>query len=101
MLAFTVSDPAPSCGSATVTIKIVSGKKVMATLPVGTVATNESLDYENTPAKKGTYSYRVFATDIAGNVATSIGSARLSVKQALPSRSGGAAAKDGAAARHP
>jgi hypothetical protein len=29
--------------------------------------------------KPGTYRYRVFAVDLAGNVATSIGSARLSV----------------------
>jgi hypothetical protein len=79
-LRFTVHDPLPSCGRAAVTIQIVNDRRVVATLPVGPVATNQSLRYDYTPPTKGTYAYRVLATDIAGNVATSIESARLSVK---------------------
>jgi beta propeller repeat protein len=79
-LSFTVNDPAPSCGAAAVTIQIVSGKKVVATISMGTRVTNEPLTYGYQVTKKGTFTYRVLATDIAGNVATSIGSAKLNVK---------------------
>ncbi len=80
-LKFAVTDPAPSCGSAKVTIKIMKGAKTVKTLKVGVKATNKSLGYKWKAAlKKGSYTYRVLATDVAGNKATSIGSAKLKVK---------------------
>jgi hypothetical protein len=79
---FSVADPMPSCGSATVTIKIARvGGRPVKTLAVGTVTTNTRLVYRWKAAlRKGKYVYRVPATDAAGNVATSIGSGVLIVK---------------------
>jgi hypothetical protein len=80
-LKFTVADPAPTCGQATVTIKIKKGAKTVKTLKVGLKATNTALTYKyKAKLKKGRYSYSVWATDVAGNKATSIGSATLKVK---------------------
>ena len=80
-LKFSVIDPTPSCGSATVTIQIKRGSKVVKNLAVGKKATNTALTYKWKAAlKKGSYTYSVLATDAAGNQATSIGSAKLTVK---------------------
>ena len=84
-LEFTVRDPAPSCGAATVTIEIVrgngAGRKSLLTIPVGVVPTNTPLTYGfEMTLSKGAYFYRVLATDIAGNPAASIGTAKLSVR---------------------
>ena len=80
-LKFAVTDPAPSCGKAKVTIKIMKGSKVLKTLAVGKQATNKSLTYKwKASLKKGSYTFQVLATDIAGNKATSVGSASLTVK---------------------
>ena len=80
-LKFAVSDPLPSCGSAKVTIQIMKGSKVLKSLAVGKKATNKSLSYKWKAAlKKGSYTYRVLATDVAGNKATTLGSATLKVK---------------------
>jgi Chitobiase/beta-hexosaminidase C-terminal domain len=80
-LRFTVTDPAPSCGFATVTVAIMRGKKVVTRIHVGSVATNTPLTFRyKRTLKKGAYTYRVLARDIAGNAATSIGSAKLTVK---------------------
>jgi len=77
---FSVTDPAPSCGSAKVTIQIKKGTKVVKTLKVGVKGTNTPLSYKWKAAlKKGSYTYRVLATDVAGNKATTIGSAKLTV----------------------
>ena len=80
-LKFSVADPAPSCGSATVTIQIKRGSKVVKTLVVGKKTTNTPLTYKWKAAlKKGSYTYGVLATDAAGNKATSVGSAKLTIK---------------------
>ena len=81
-LKFSVADPSPCAGSATATIEIVrAGGKLVKTLTVGTVTTNVPLTYKwKATVRKGAYTYRVLATDAAGNVATSIGSATLKVK---------------------
>lgn len=78
--AFTVSDPLPSCGAATATIQVFTARKVLATLSLGIVAANRSLSYDWPVAiKKGAYSYRVLATDIAGNAATVVGTGKLTI----------------------
>jgi len=80
-LRFSVADPSPGAGSATVTIKITRpGGKLVRTLTVGKVTTNVPLTYKwKATVRKGAYTYRVLATDAAGNVARSIGSAALKV----------------------
>jgi beta propeller repeat protein len=79
---FAVKDPMPSCGSATATIKITrAGGKPVKILRVGAVRTDVPLTYKwKATVPKGTYKYRVLATDAAGNVARSIGSVALVVK---------------------
>jgi beta propeller repeat protein len=81
-LKFSVADPSPGAGSATVTIEIVrAGGHRVKTLTVGTVTTNVPRTYKwKATVPKGAYRYRVLAIDAAGNVATSIGSAPLRVK---------------------
>ena len=81
-LKFSVADPSPGAGSATVTIQIRRpGGKLVRTLTARTVTTNVPLTYKwKATLRKGAYTYRVLATDAAGNVATSIGSAALKVK---------------------
>jgi photosystem II stability/assembly factor-like uncharacterized protein len=80
-LKFEVMDPKPTCGQATVTIKIKKGTKTVKTLKVGVVVTNKALTYKyKAKLKKGSYTYSVLATDVAGNKATKIGSATLKVK---------------------
>ena len=81
-LVFSVADPSPGAGSATVKIEIAqAGGKLAKTLTVGTVSTNVLLTYKwKATLRKGAYTYRVLATDAAGNSATSIGSAALTIK---------------------
>ena len=80
-LKFRVSDPLPSCGTATVKIQILKGTKVVKTLTVGSRSTNvaSSFAWKATLAK-GTYSWRASATDMAGNAATKMTAAKLVIK---------------------
>jgi uncharacterized membrane protein YhfC len=80
-LAYKVLDAKPGCGQAAVTLKVYEGKKLKKTLKAGTHACNlkQTCSWRCTLAK-GKYTLRVYATDIAGNVQSKVGSARLTVK---------------------
>jgi len=80
-LKFRVADAAISCGKATVKIEIKKGSRVVKTVSVGTKATNVALTYGyKTALGKGTYTWRVLATDAAGNKAVDTLAAKLTVK---------------------
>jgi 5-hydroxyisourate hydrolase-like protein (transthyretin family) len=80
ILKFSVADAVPGCGQAAVKIQIKKGAKVVKTVIVGTRATNVPLTYKyKVTLKKGAYTWRVLATDVAGNKATKMGSAKLTV----------------------
>lgn len=67
--AFEIGDPTPSCGAATVTITIKRRAKAVKTIKILHAATNqaETCSFKAT-LKKGSYTWSVKATDIAGNV---------------------------------
>ena len=80
-LKYVVSDPLPSVGEADVTIQIRKGAKVVKTIDAGVRPTNTRLAYAyKAKLKKGVYTWRVLATDLAGNAASKITAARLTVK---------------------
>jgi hypothetical protein len=80
-LAYKVLDAKPGCGQAAVTLKIYKGKKLKKTLKAGSHASNVKRSYSwRCTLAKGKYTLRVYATDIAGNVQSKVGSARLTVK---------------------
>jgi peptidoglycan/xylan/chitin deacetylase (PgdA/CDA1 family) len=69
VLPFRITDPAPSCGKATVTITIKRGHKIVKKV---TLSTAVSVDMPHSYSfgvklAKGTYTWTVKATDIAGN----------------------------------
>ena len=79
---FKVADPSPGCGTATVRLAISrAGGKAVKTVSVGQVDTNEPLTYKwKATLKKGTYAYRVLATDAEDNAADPARSAMLRIK---------------------
>ena len=80
-LKFRVSDATPGCGRAVVKLQIRKRTRVVKTIVVGKRATNAALTYRYiAKLKKGTYTYRVLATDIAGNVAGKMVSKRLVIR---------------------
>jgi hypothetical protein len=80
-LAFTVRDPAPSCGAASVTIVVKLKKKTVKTITIANASTNkaQSCSFKIT-LKKGSYTWSVKATDIAGNAGKASGTKKLIVK---------------------
>ena len=75
---FRINDLTPT---ATVTIKIYKGKKLKKTIMVGSKATNSAQSYKWTcKLAKGSYTWRVYAKDLAGNAQTKAGSKALVVK---------------------
>ena len=80
-LRFKVSDPAPSCGSAEVTITIKLGKKTVKIIKLAGVATNKAAGSTfKVTLKKGTYRWTVKAADIAGNASKVSPAKKLTVK---------------------
>jgi large repetitive protein len=80
-LPFKISDTAPSCGTAKVTITIYLKKKVVKRITIASAVTNKNLTYAyKVKLKKGKYTWKVSATDIAGNVQAKISSKTLTVK---------------------
>jgi FG-GAP repeat/Bacterial Ig-like domain len=68
-LSFKVSDPAPSCGTASVTVTIKLKKKTVKTIKIANVTANKARSYTfKVTLKKGGYTWTVRATDAAGNV---------------------------------
>ena len=81
-LRFKIVDLPPSCGQARVIIQIKKNGRVIKTLSAGKRDTNVALTKAfKAKLKTGIYTYRVLATDIAGNRATKVGSARLTVRR--------------------
>jgi hypothetical protein len=81
-LKYQVNDAAPSAGNAKVVIKVKTGAgKVVKTLNLGSRPVNaaQSAKFKCLLAK-GKYKFFVYATDAAGNVQTTIGSNKLTVK---------------------
>ena len=77
-LKFKVTDVTPQ---AKVTIRIYKGNKLKKTLAVGSKSTNSAQTYKwtcNLP--KGAYTWKVYATDLAGNAQNTIGKNALVVK---------------------
>ena len=80
-LAFKVSDPAPSCGSATVSIIVKRKARIVKTITIANLATNKAGSYTfKVTLKKGSYSWSVTATDIAGNAGNASTAKKLIVK---------------------
>jgi len=79
-LSFRVRDPKPSCGKATVTIKIYRGRTVVKTIRLSGVPVNSRrlADYRVNLAR-GTYTWVVSARDLAGNVQSRVGRRHLQV----------------------
>ena len=79
-LSYKVTDPAPSCGSAKVTISISLKKKVVKKLTFS-AATNKTLVKSfKVKLKPGTYRWTVTATDIAGNSQAKSGNKSLKIR---------------------
>jgi hypothetical protein len=75
---FRVNDLTPT---AAVTIKIYKGKKRVKTVTVGSKPTNSTQSYKWTcKLAKGSYTWKVYAKDLAGNVQVKVGSKALVVK---------------------
>jgi len=78
-LRFKVSDAASK--TALTTIKIYKGKKLKKTLKLGQRATNKNLTYSyKCKLAKGSYTWKVYATDLAGNAQAKVASRKLRVK---------------------
>ena len=80
-LKYRVTDAVPGCGKAVLKLQIRKRTKVVKTIALGTKGTNAALSYRYTARlKKGTYTWRVLATDIAGNATATMRSARLVIR---------------------
>ena len=81
-LKYKVTDAEPTKGTAAVSIKIKNSRgKVVKTITAASVAVNAQLTAKfRCTLVKGTYKYYVYATDVSGNCAAKVGSARLTVK---------------------
>ena len=84
-LKFKISDPQPGCGAATVSKIVVTtakGKKVKTIKGLaGTVKTNAKVKLVvEKKLKKGSYRFKVYVTDIAGNTSKKATPGKLTVK---------------------
>jgi hypothetical protein len=70
----------PQATAVTLTIRN-SHKKVVKTLTLGTKTVSVWYAVKWTPKAKGSYTYTVTASDLAGNTQTKAGSAKITVKQ--------------------
>jgi hypothetical protein len=80
-LRYRVLDAVPGSGKAKATLKIYAGKRVVRTLNAGSSTTNATRTYSwRCKLPRGRYTLKVYATDIAGNVQATVGSARITVR---------------------
>jgi C1A family cysteine protease len=76
-----VSDPLPSCGTATVKIQILKAGKIVKTINVGSRSTNAASTYRwKATLAKGSYTWRAWAKDLAGRASTTMTAAKLVIK---------------------
>ena len=81
-LAYRVDDPPAGCGRATVTLKMFKGSKLRVTIKIKTVSAcnvRKTQSWRCT-LPEGTYTLKVYATDIAGNAQSRVGRARVTVR---------------------
>jgi photosystem II stability/assembly factor-like uncharacterized protein len=79
-LPFILKDPAPSCGAATVTITIKRATKVVQTITLQNVRTNRAGSCSfKVKLARGSYTWRVKAVDVAGNVGATSAAKKLTV----------------------
>lgn len=77
-LKFRVNDPLPSCGKATVKVQIRKSGILVKTISIGSRSTNVAASYKwKASLARGTYSWRAWATDAAGHLASTMTSAKL------------------------
>ena len=80
-LGYQIKDASPSCGTAKVTITIYLKKKVVKRITIVKARTNRKLTYAfKVKLKKGKYTWKVSATDSAGNRQSRIGARTLTVR---------------------
>jgi hypothetical protein len=80
-LRYKVLDARPGCEKAKVTLKILSGKRVVRTLKAGPYKSNITRSYRwRCGLPRGRYTLKVYATDIAGNAQAKVSTARLTVR---------------------
>ncbi len=79
---YRINDGTKSCGLATVRLLVRnSSGRTVATWNLGRRPTNKSLLFEMpAPLARGTYSLRLYATDVAGNIQQKIGITKLTVR---------------------
>jgi hypothetical protein len=81
LLKYTVADALPGCGEAAVTLEVTKGGRTVRTVPLGDKPANAALAYSfKARLAKGVYAWRVRATDLAGNPASRVTAAKLTVK---------------------
>lgn len=80
-LRFRVNDGVPGCGSAAVKLQIRKRAKVVKTIALGTRQAGVALTWRyRARLGRGTYTWRVLATDLAGNASVQMTAARLVVR---------------------
>jgi hypothetical protein len=81
-LAYKVADALPGSGQATVTLKIFKGSMLRKTIKLpGASACNARQSHAwKCTLPRGRYTLKVYATDLAGNAQSKVGSARLTVE---------------------
>jgi hypothetical protein len=78
---YKITDPAPTCGYANATIMIYKNARMVKRIVMTKAAVNKSLVVSSRiKLAKGTYTWKVRATDLAGNVQVKIGAKKLYVK---------------------
>ena len=81
LLKYSVADAVPGCGEAAVTLEVTKGGRTVKTVALGDKSTNATLANSfKVRLAKGVYTWRVRATDLAGNPASRMTAARLTVK---------------------
>jgi hypothetical protein len=83
-LRYRITDSAPSCGRANVTIRIRRGARVVRTLRLGVKPVNRTLSARvQANLAPGRYRYYVYARDLAGNGQANVASNRLIISPAF------------------
>ncbi len=80
-LRYRISDALPGSGQAVARLEIRKGAKIVKRIPLGRVAANKALSYRfKATLKRGSYTWCVQATDLAGNRASRVKAEKLTIK---------------------